>query len=181
VIRDLRDLTRTRATLSQEQSGISSRIQKLRESANIKLASTVTHTMGKMLERFGRSRDVGCYLGLRPRRSQSGDHDPHLGITHGGNAYLRSLLIECSNHILRPHGRESALRQWALHLATRGGKQAKSKAVVAVARKLAVLLTASGARKSNIYRSINKRPKKWSCTPVATTSCSDDCVRVLVF
>jgi transposase len=47
VIRDLRDLTRTRATLSQEQSGISSRIQKLLESANIKLASTVTHTMGK--------------------------------------------------------------------------------------------------------------------------------------
>jgi transposase len=47
VIRDLRDLTRTRATLSQGQSGISSRIQKLLESANIKLASTVTHTMGK--------------------------------------------------------------------------------------------------------------------------------------
>jgi hypothetical protein len=47
VIRDLRDLTRTRATLSQEQSGISSRIQKLLESADIKLASTVTHTMVK--------------------------------------------------------------------------------------------------------------------------------------
>lgn len=58
------------------------------------------------------SRDVGCYLGLRPRRSQSGDHDPQLGITHADNAYLRSLLIECSNHILRPHGRDSALRQW---------------------------------------------------------------------
>ena len=53
---------------------------------------------------------------------------------------FRSLLIECSNHILRPHGRDSALRQWGLHLAARGGKQAKSKAVVAVARKLAVLL-----------------------------------------
>ncbi len=48
-------------------------------------------------ERFGRSRDVGCYLGLRPRRSQSRDHDPQLGITHAGNAYLRSLLIECSS------------------------------------------------------------------------------------
>jgi Transposase IS116/IS110/IS902 family len=91
-------------------------------------------------ERFGRSRDVGCYLGLRPRRSQSGDHEPQLGITHAGNAYLRSLVIECSNHILRPHGRDSALRQWGLRLAARGGKQAKSKAVVAVARKLAVLL-----------------------------------------
>jgi transposase len=102
-------------------------------------ALTFVPTLGSK-ERFGRSRDVGCYLGLRPRRSQSGDHDPQLGITHAGNAYLRSLLIECSNHILRPHGRDSALRQWDLHLAARGGKQAKSKVVVAVARKLAVLL-----------------------------------------
>jgi transposase len=91
-------------------------------------------------EHFDRSRDVGCYLGLRPRRSQSGEHDPQLGITKAGNAYLRSLLIECANHILRPHGRDSALQQWGLHLAARGSKQAKSKAVVAVARKLAVLL-----------------------------------------
>lgn len=90
--------------------------------------------------RFGRSRDVGCYLGLRPKRSQSGERDPQLGITKAGNAYLRSLLIECANHILRPHGRDSALRQWGLHLAARGGKQAKNKSVVAVARKLAVLL-----------------------------------------
>jgi transposase len=89
-------------------------------------ALTFVLTLGSK-ERFGRSRDVGCYLGLRPRRSQSGDHDPQLGITHAGNAYLRSLLIECSNHILRPHGRDSALRQWGLHLAARGGKQAKAK------------------------------------------------------
>jgi transposase len=102
-------------------------------------ALTFVLTLGDK-QRFGRSRDVGCYLGLRPRRSQSGEHDPQLGITKAGNAYLRSLLIECANHILRPHGRDSALRQWGLHLAARGGKQANSKAVVAVARKLAVLL-----------------------------------------
>ena len=102
-------------------------------------ALTFVLTLGSK-ERFERSRDVGCYLGLRPMRSQSGEHDPQLGITHAGNAYLRSLLIECSNHILRPHGKDSALRQWGLHLAARGGKQARSKAVVAVARKLAVLL-----------------------------------------
>ena len=102
-------------------------------------ALTFVLTLGNK-ERFERSRDVGCYLGLRPMRSQSGEHDPQLGITHAGNAYLRSLLIECSNHILRPHGKDSALRQWGLHLAGRGGKQARSKAVVAVARKLAVLL-----------------------------------------
>jgi transposase len=91
-------------------------------------------------ERFEQSRDVGCYLGLRPRRSQSGDRDPQLGITKAGNVYLRSLLIECAGHILRPQGKDSSLRQCGLHLASRGGKQARNKAVVAVARKLAVLL-----------------------------------------
>lgn len=102
-------------------------------------ALTFVLTLGNK-QRFERSRDVGCYLGLRPRLSQSGDYDSQLGITHAGNAYLRSLLIECSNHILRPHGKDSVLRQWGLHLAARGAKQARSKAVVAVARKLAVLL-----------------------------------------
>jgi transposase len=102
-------------------------------------ALTFVLTLGNK-ERFGRSRDVGCYLGLRPRRSQSGDRDPQLGITQAGNGYLRHLLIECANHILRPRGKDSALRQWGLHLAARGGKQSRNKAVVAVARKLAVLL-----------------------------------------
>ncbi|WP_433966561.1 transposase [Tunturiibacter gelidiferens] len=82
-------------------------------------ALTFVLTLGNK-ERFGRSRDVGCYLGLRPRRSQSGDRDSQLRITKAGNVYLRSLLIECANHILRPHGRDSALRQWGLHLASRG-------------------------------------------------------------
>ena len=102
-------------------------------------ALTFVLTLGSK-ERFQRSRDVGCYLGLRPRRSQSGDRDPQLGITKAGNVYLRSLLIECAGHILRPQGKDSSLRQWGLHLASRGGKQARNKAVVAVARKLAVLL-----------------------------------------
>ena len=74
-------------------------------------ALTFVLTLGNK-ERFGRSRDVGCYLGLRPRRSQSGERDPQLGITKAGNVYLRSLLIECANHILRPHGRDSSLQQW---------------------------------------------------------------------
>ena len=70
--------------------------------------------------RFQRSRDVGCYLGLRPRRSQSGERDPQLGITKAGNTYLRSLLVECANHVLGPHGRDSTLRLWGLHLALAG-------------------------------------------------------------
>jgi len=90
--------------------------------------------------RFSRSRDVGCYLGLRPRRDQSGDHDPQLGITKAGNGYLRKLLTEAANYILGPFGKDSALRRWGQRLAARGGKNARKRAVVAIARKLAVLL-----------------------------------------
>jgi hypothetical protein len=57
-----------------------------------------------------------------------------------GNVYLRSLLVECANHVLGPRGKDSTLRQWGLHLASRGGKQSRNRAIVAVARKLAVLL-----------------------------------------
>jgi transposase len=64
-------------------------------------AVTYVLTLGSK-QRFQRCRDVGCYLGLRPRRCQSGDRDPQLGITKAGNVYLRSPLIECANHILRP-------------------------------------------------------------------------------
>jgi transposase len=102
-------------------------------------ALTFVLTVGDK-HRFQKSRDVACYLGLQPKRSQSGDRDPRLGITEAGNCYLRTLLVECAQHILGPYGRDSALRRWGLKLAERGGKGSKRKAVVAVARKLAVLL-----------------------------------------
>jgi transposase len=91
-------------------------------------------------KRFARSRDVGCFLGLRPRQQQSGERDPQLGITKSGNGYLRSLLVECAHHVLGVFGPDTALRRWGLRLAERGGKNAKKRAIVAVARKLAVLL-----------------------------------------
>ena len=90
--------------------------------------------------RFARSRDVGCYLGLRPQRRQSGGFDPQLGITKAGDTYLRKLLVQCAHHILGHFGSDTALRRWGLKLCERGGKNAKKRAVVAVARKLAVLL-----------------------------------------
>ena len=49
-------------------------------------ALTFVLTLGNK-QRFRRSRDVGCYLGLRPRRSQSGDRDPQLGITKAGSIW----------------------------------------------------------------------------------------------
>lgn len=90
-------------------------------------------------DRFSKSRQVGPYLGLVPRRHQSGDHDPHLGITHAGNPYLRRLLVSAAHYILGPFGKASDLRSWGLNLAAKGAN-AKKRAVVGVARRLAVLL-----------------------------------------
>lgn len=86
-----------------------------------------------------RSRSVGAFLGLRPRQSQSGDSDPQHNISKTGNQYLRRLLVQAAHYTLGRFAPDSALRRWGLKLAT-GGKRAQQRAVVAVARKLAVLL-----------------------------------------
>jgi len=91
-------------------------------------------------DRFRRSRQVGPAIGLVPRRDQSGDQDPQLRITKTGDPYLRRLLVSSAQYILGPFGPDCDLRRWGLKLAERGGKNAKKRAVVGVARKLAVLL-----------------------------------------
>jgi transposase len=91
-------------------------------------------------QRFRRSRDAGCFLGLRPGRRNSGQSEPQLHISKEGDCYLRTLLVQGAHYILGPFGEDSDLRRWGLRLAERGGKNAKKRAVVAVARKLAVLL-----------------------------------------
>lgn len=90
--------------------------------------------------RFHKSRDVGCYVGLQPKRSESGERQPELGITKEGDLYLRRLLVQGAHCILSCRGADSDLRRWGWKLASRGGKNAKKRAVVAVARKLAILL-----------------------------------------
>jgi len=90
--------------------------------------------------RFRRSRDAGCFLGLRPGRRNSGMSEPQMHISKEGDGYLRTLLVQGAHYILGPFGQDSDLRRWGLKLAKRGGKNAKKRAVVAVARKLAVLL-----------------------------------------
>ena len=90
--------------------------------------------------RFRKSRDVGCYLGLQPGRRNSGQSEPQLHISKEGDPYLRTLLVQGAHHILGPFGADSDLRRWGLKLAERGGKNGKKRAVIATARKLAVLL-----------------------------------------
>ena len=89
---------------------------------------------------LGDNRQAGAFLGLRPRQSQSGASDPQRGISKTGNNYLRSLLVQSAQYILGRFGPDSALRRWGLKLAASGGKRGKKRAIVAVARKLAVLL-----------------------------------------
>src|SRR5438309_4058823 len=90
--------------------------------------------------RFRKSRDVGCYLGLQPGRRNSGQSEPQMHISKEGDPYLRTLLVQGAQHILGPFGVDCDLRRWGQKLAERGGKRGKKRAIVATARKLAVLL-----------------------------------------
>ncbi len=100
-------------------------------------ATTFVLTLGRK-ERFVHSRDVGSFLGLHPRQRQSGERDPQLGISKSGDKYLRKLLVQCAHHVLGSWGKDSALRQWGL--SKNGSDGGKKRGVIAVARKLAILL-----------------------------------------
>lgn len=90
--------------------------------------------------RFPKSRTVGAFLGLVPGRKQSGGSDPQRRITKRGDGCVRRLLVNAAHYILGPFGPDSDLRRFGLKIASRGGKNAKKRAIIAVARKLAVLL-----------------------------------------
>jgi transposase len=90
--------------------------------------------------RFEKSRSVGAYLGLVPAKDQSGDRDPQRRISKEGDEMLRRLLVSCAHYVLGPFGSDSDLRRHGQKIASRGAKNSKKRAVVAVARKLAVLL-----------------------------------------
>lgn len=113
----------------------------LRQIPGVGLLSSLAYVL--VLEdphRFRSRRSVGAYLGLVPRLAQSGEHQPQLRITRRGDALLRKLLVNCAHYILGPFGPDCDLRRFGQRLAARGGPRAKKKAVVAVARKLTVLL-----------------------------------------
>lgn len=110
--------------------------------------------------RFETSRAVGPFLGLTPKRDQSGQVDKQLHITKAGDVYMRRLLVGCAQYMLGPFGQDSDLRRFGQKLAARGGKNGKRRAVVAVARKLAVLmhhLWKSGKAYDPLYRENQKK------------------------
>lgn len=90
--------------------------------------------------RFRRTRDVGAYLGLVPRRDQSGDTDKQLRITKAGDRMMRTLLVQSAHHHIGHFGKDTAISRWARGRLDRGGAGMKKRTVIAVARRLAVLL-----------------------------------------
>ena len=90
-------------------------------------------------ERFSKSRDVGCFIGLRPRRQDSGERRPQLPITKEGDMYMRALLVQGAHCVLSRQAPDTDLKRWGERMCT-GGRNAKKRAIVAVARKLAILL-----------------------------------------
>ena len=91
-------------------------------------------------KKFKTSRIVGSFVGLVPAKDQSGDSDPERHISKAGNGFLRRLLVQCAHRLLGPFGPDCDLRHWGLALCARGGSSARKRAIVAVARKLAVVM-----------------------------------------
>jgi len=89
--------------------------------------------------RFSTARDIGPYLGLVPKRDQSGAKDPSLRISKAGNGFLRRLLVNCAQYIAGPHSPDSDLKRFANRIGPAGSVD-RRKAIIAVTRKLAVLL-----------------------------------------
>jgi transposase len=134
----IRDYDRQVVAISRQRYACSERLQQV---SGVGPLTAVAYVL--TLEepgRFDKSRSVGAYVGLTPKRDQSGQTDKQLHISRAGNRYLRQLLVTASHYILGPFGPDSDLRRYGLRIAQRGGKNAKKRAVVAVARKLSVLL-----------------------------------------
>lgn len=108
--------------------------------------------------RFKDPRSVGGYFGLVPGRDQSGNRDPELGISKAGDRMGRTLLVQCAHYIIGRNGTDCDLRRFGVRLAAQGGKTAKKRAVVATARKLAVLLFAL-LRTGEVYEPLRNSAK----------------------
>lgn len=121
--------------------------------------------------RFKEPRDAGAYLGLVPRRDQSGCTDRQLPISKSGNSYLRKLLVQSAQYLLGPFGPDCALRRHGLKLAAKGGRSAKKKAVIAIARKLAVLMVAMWQRGSTYEAFPGQRKQNGGAVTATTPNC----------
>lgn len=115
---------------------------------------------GGDMERFERPRDVGPWLGLTPRQDQSGDIDRQCHITKAGSPFMRRLLVESAQMILREGSAGTDLKVKGMRICARGAKIAKRKAIAAVARSLAVLMVAMLKKPDAPYVPLSERCEK---------------------
>ncbi len=119
-------------------------VERCREVYGVALvgATVFVAAIGGDVGRFSTSRDVGAYLGLTPRQDQSGETDKQLGITHAGLDIVRKVLVECANVVMKTNAKDTDLKFKGMRIAQSGGRIAKKRAKVAVARGLAVTMAA---------------------------------------
>ena len=134
----IRDLERRMSTLAEDRYPQTNQLRQVNGIGPVTSLAYVLTIADPA--RFPRSRTVGSWVGLCPRVQSSGDQNPHLPISKTGDGYLRRLLVQSAQYILGPFGKDCDLRRFGERMCARGGKAAKKRAVVAVARKLAVLL-----------------------------------------
>ena len=92
--------------------------------------------------RFRKARDAGAYFGLVPRQRQSGEMDAQCHITRAGSGFVRRLMIEAAQIAMRESARDTDVKLKGRRICARGGRIAKKRALVAVARCLVVTAVA---------------------------------------
>lgn len=112
---------------------------------------------GGNMDRFEKPRDIGPWLGLTPKQDQSGDIDKQCHVTKAGSSFLRRLLVESAQMILRESSVDTDLKIKGLRIRQRGGKIAKRKSVIAVARSLAVQMAAMLKKPDTLYVPLSER------------------------
>lgn len=117
-------------------------------------------TIGGRPDRFEHSRDVGAYLGMIPKQDQSGEVDKQLHITHAGSDICRTALVECAGVAMMSNAPDTDIKLKGLRISMRGGKIAKRKAKVAVARTMAVTIVALLKDMTKEYVPLSEAGKK---------------------
>ena len=116
--------------------------------------------IGGRPDRFDHTRDIGAYLGMIPKQDQSGDDDKQLHITHAGADIVRTALVECAGVAMMSNAKDTDLKLKGLRIAMRGGRIARKKAKVAVARGLAVTMLALLQHPEREYVPLSEDGKK---------------------
>lgn len=144
LVRVIAELTKEIAQLDRDVEALAEKWPATKRLRQIRGVGALTALVFVLIvgdpHRFARSRAVGAYVGLVPIRRDTGKSKPQLPITKQGDRLLRRLLVQASHYILGRFGQDSDLRRFGQRLAQHGGKNGKKRAVVAVARKLAVLM-----------------------------------------